>query len=88
MTGTLIFGIVASILTAVSMIPQLVKIVKQKKAGDVSLGMLFTLISGLGVWVYYGFLQKDWVIIIANSFSFLVNIIILLFTIKFKHKTN
>jgi MtN3 and saliva related transmembrane protein len=44
---------------------------KEKKANDVSLGMLAILFAGLGMWIYYGYLKKDLIIIIANSFSFL-----------------
>ncbi|MES2649492.1 MAG: SemiSWEET transporter [Bacteroidota bacterium] len=79
-----IIGIAASALTAISLLPQLIKLIKEKKAEDVSMGMLLILLCGLGLWIYYGILKKDWIIIIANSFSLLINIIVSSLTIKYK----
>jgi MtN3 and saliva related transmembrane protein len=77
-------GIAAGILTSVSLIPQLIKIIREKKAGDISYGMLIILIAGLGCWVWYGLLQEDLPIIITNSFSFLINSLVIVFTLKYK----
>ena len=81
-----IVGVIASICTAVSMVPQLIKLIKEKKANDISIFMLLVLFIGVGCWVAYGILKKDWIIIISNSFSFIVNIVLTILTIKFKEK--
>jgi MtN3 and saliva related transmembrane protein len=81
-----IIGIAASVLTATSLLPQLIKLLKEKKANDVSLGMLAILFAGLGLWIYYGFLKKDLILIIANSFSFLINLLLAGFAIRYKNK--
>ena len=81
-----IVGVIASICTAVSMVPQLIKLIKEKKANDISIFMLLVLFIGVGCWVAYGILKKDWIIIISNSFSFIVNIVLTILTIKFKAK--
>ena len=83
MNTTQWFGIAAGIMTAVSMLPQLIKIIKGKKADDVSVIMLMVLIVGLGLWVVYGFMREDWPIILTNSFSFLLNLLVLTLRIKF-----
>jgi MtN3 and saliva related transmembrane protein len=77
-------GIGAGVCTGVSMLPQLVKIIREKKAGDISYAMLIILFAGLAGWVWYGILKKDYPIIITNSFSFLVNTLILFFTVRFR----
>lgn len=77
-------GIGAGICTGVSMLPQLVKIVREKKAENISYSMLIILLAGLGGWMWYGFLKEDYPIVITNSFSFLVNSLILFFTIRFR----
>lgn len=69
-------GVAASAFTAASLIPQLVKVLKERKAESISLGMLLILFVGLGLWVYYGMLKSDLIIIISNSFSFVVNILL------------
>jgi len=81
-----IIGVAASACTAASLIPQLTKVVREKKAENVSLWMLLVLFAGLGLWVYYGILKNDWIIIVSNSFSFIVNLLLAVFTIKYKNK--
>ena len=75
---------IAGIFTATSLMPQLIKIVKEKKAEDISLGMLFILMTGIGLWIYYGILREDLPILITNSFSLLLNIIVVILSIKYK----
>ena len=79
-----VMGILASILTAISMLPQLIKMIKEKDAENVSILMLFVLLTGLGFWMYYGILIKDWIIIISNGFSVLLNVILLIYTVRYK----
>jgi MtN3 and saliva related transmembrane protein len=83
---SLYVGIAAGIGTAVSLIPQLIKIIKEKKADDISYFMLFFLLSGLGGWIFYGILKNDLPLIITNSFSFIANLLIIGFAIKYKRK--
>ena len=87
MNFTTIVGITASISTAVSSLPQLIKLWKEKRAENVSLGMFWVLVIGLAIWVWYGFLKEDWIIIIANGFSFLVNLSTVILSMRYKHKT-
>ena len=77
-------GISAGILTAVSMIPQLVKMIREKKAANVSVVMFLVLLAGLVLWTWYGILKKDLPIIATNAFSFLVSVLNIFFTLKYK----
>lgn len=81
---TLVIGICASVLTAISLLPQLIKLLKEKKSDHISLGMLIILLSGLGLWITYGLLKDDYIIIIANSFSLFINLIVITLTIIYK----
>jgi MtN3 and saliva related transmembrane protein len=83
---TQLIGIIAGICTGVSLLPQLIKIIKDKKADDISYFMLLILLAGLAGWVWYGILKEDYPIIITNSFSFMVNITIIFFTVRFQKK--
>jgi len=49
----LIIGIVASLFSAVSLVPQLFKLIKEKKAENISMPMLLILFAGLSGWIYY-----------------------------------
>jgi len=81
-----IIGIAASVCTAASLIPQLIKVLKEKKAENVSMGMLLVLFVGLGLWIYYGLLKEDIIIIASNSFSFIINMLLAIVALKYKRK--
>lgn len=83
-----IIGIGASICTATASIPQLVKIIRCKKADDISLIMLLVLIIGLGLWVFYGFLKKDIILMVANVIPFVMNTLIVIFSFRYKNSKN
>lgn len=83
---TTYIGIFAGICTCISLLPQLFKIIKSKKAENISYWMLFILLTGIGTWIWYGFLRDDLPIIITNSASFTINILVIFFTIKYKEK--
>ncbi|HTF18656.1 MAG TPA: SemiSWEET transporter [Chryseolinea sp.] len=69
-----IVGITASVLTGASLLPQLIKIIREKKEQDISFVMLLILLGGVGLWIWYGLLHEDWIIIISNSASALLNL--------------
>lgn len=77
-------GIIAGILTSASQLPQLFKIIREKKAEAISYGMLIVLLLGLGSWIWYGILREDLPIIITNSFSLFINFLLIIFTMKYK----
>ena len=79
-------GISAGVLTGASMLPQLIKVLKEKKVSQVSVVMLLLLVSGLALWVWYGFVLEDWPIIITNMFSLLVNIVMIF--LRYRYRNN
>ena len=79
-----ITGIVASILTATASIPQLIKIIRNKEAKDISLLMVTVLILGLATWIVYGILKEDVIIIVANAIPCFVNILIGVMKLHYK----
>lgn len=81
-----IVGIFASTATGTALLPQLIKIIKEKKSESVSMGMLALLFAGLAGWICYGILKSDWIIIISNSFSLVINTAITVLSVKYKEK--
>lgn len=75
--NTDILGTIAGVLTSISMVPQLVKVWKEKNVEDISGLMLCVLIAGLSLWVWYGIEKTEWPIILSNGFAVLVNITLL-----------
>ena len=68
------------------MLPQLIKVIKEKEAEDISILMLVVLMAGIALWVVYGIFREDWPIIITNSFSLLVNITLTFFRVKYRNR--
>ena len=81
---TQVVGLTAGILTASSLLPQVFKTLKEKKAKEVSIKMLLVLQAGVALWIYYGVLREDLPIIVTNCFSLLVNITMVILRIKYK----
>lgn len=86
MSWTQVIGLIAGICTASSLLPQLIKTIKEKKAEEISKWMLFVLMTGVATWVVYGILRDDWPIILTNSFSLLLNIVMLILRFKYSRK--
>lgn len=81
-----LLGIIAGVLTSISMIPQLIKVIREKNVEDISLLMLLVLISGLSLWVWYGFVKDELPIILSNTFAVLVNLSLLVCYIKYNKR--
>ncbi|MEH2512998.1 MtN3 and saliva related transmembrane protein [Nitrobacteraceae bacterium AZCC 1564] len=62
-------GLLAAGLTSLAYIPQLYKAWPRGATGDISLNMLIVLWLGLLLWVVYGLLKPDWVVVLANSIA-------------------
>ena len=77
-----IIGLIAAFCTTFSYFPQLKKRWQTGSAGDLSLKTFATLAIGIALWVLYGFLKSDIVIILANVISFCLLIGILYFKLR------
>lgn len=86
METKLLIGIAAGTLTAISAIPQIVKVLKTKKVEHVSPFMFIILALGNGTWVWYGLLLEDLPIIITNAFSFVMDISMLVLKFVYRQK--
>ena len=80
-----VVGTAAAICTTLSYFPQLKKSWETGETGDLSRKMLVLLAGGLGLWIIYGALKADLVIIAANTVSLAMLLCILwikLFTVR------
>jgi MtN3 and saliva related transmembrane protein len=78
-----IIGTVAGILVLSSFIPQLIKAYKTKKMSDVSIHLMILIASGMFLWVIYGFIRSDPVIIGTNATGFALNITLLVMKLRY-----
>ena len=83
-----IVGYFAAILTTIAFIPQLIKTLKTKRADDVSLITLIMFLTGVFLWIIYGFRINSTPILIANTITFLLNLLILISKIYYSKDAN
>jgi MtN3 and saliva related transmembrane protein len=76
-------GTIAGVLVLLSFIPQIMKAYKTKKMVDVSSYLMILIASGMFLWVVYGIIRSDPVIIGTNATGFALNIILLIMKLKF-----
>lgn len=77
----------AGVLTSISLLPQLIKIIRTKKADDISAFYLIILLTGLSLWVWYGLRRDDLPIILTNSVSLFLNVLVLCLGIIYKRQS-
>ena len=65
-------GLAAAALTTVANVPQVWKAWRSGETRDISLAMTLILAAGLGLWVVYGTLKSDPVIVVANAIAMLL----------------
>ena len=68
-TFATVIGLAAAVCTTAANLPQLKKAWTTGQTDDISLKMLLLFACGLVLWVLYGVLQKDIIIILANGIS-------------------
>ena len=68
-TFATVVGLAAAVCTTGANLPQLEKAWTTGQTDDISMYMLLVLASGLALWVAYGVLKEDLVIILANGIS-------------------
>lgn len=62
-------GGLAAFLTTVANVPQVIKCFRTGSAGDLSKKMLIALAMGFALWLAYGVMRDDWIIMAANATS-------------------
>lgn len=77
-------GIVAGILTSVALIPQVVKVYREKKSEQISIGYVIVLTCGQALWIVYGVVKSDIPVITTSIFALSVSIVLMVLGIKYK----
>ena len=79
-----IYGYSAALLTTIAFIPQLYRTWKTKSAEDVSIYMRLLFISGVVLWIIYGWQTHATPVLIANLITLLLNLSILVLKLTLK----
>lgn len=82
MDANTLLGIVAGSLTTLAFIPQVIRTWRTRSTHDISLAMFLLFSTGLVLWLVYGALIGSWPIIIANTVTLVLALIIIVFKIR------
>lgn len=79
-----IVGYLAAAATTIAFLPQAFHTIKTKDTKGISLGMYLVFTFGVVMWLLYGIFLKDIPIIAANTITFVLTVIILVYKLKYK----
>lgn len=79
----MLIGMLAGILTTVAFVPQVLHVYKTRSAKDISFGMYAIFVSGVLLWLMYGWMIMALPIIIANAVTLVLAVAILVGKIRF-----
>ena len=77
-----VIGFVAAFCTAGANLPQVIKAWRTHSVRDLSLVMILMLAAGLSLWIVYGVMKRDLVIVLANVASLLLALNLLVFKLR------
>lgn len=77
-------GLMAATLTTAAFLPQVLKSWRTKETKDVSLLMLIVFATGILLWLIYGVIKSDLPIMLANSTTFVLVMVLVFLKLKYK----
>ncbi len=84
MAFTEILGYSAGAVTTLTFLPQVVKTWKERSAKDVSLWMFIIAATNEIMWIGYGMLKNDWVIILTNAVVLAMSLTMIYLKLRYK----
>ena len=86
MIASQFFGTAAALLSTGAFIPQVLKTWQSKKAEDVSYVLLIAFCGGCSCWIVYGYMTHANAVLIANSITLTLNLLILIMKFIFERQ--
>ena len=84
MSGVDILGYSAGAITSITFLPQVIKTWKERSAKDISLMMFLIAALNEIMWVVYGILLNNWIIILTNAVILVMSLTMIYFKLKYK----
>jgi MtN3 and saliva related transmembrane protein len=78
-----VIGHAAGVLTTLSFLPQVIKAWRTGSTGDLSLIMLLTFLTGIGLWLAYGLAIGALPLILANAVTLALVVVLLALKLGF-----
>ena len=84
MTGADIVGYTAGAITSLTFLPQVIKTWKERSARDISLLMFLIAALNEVLWIAYGVLLDNWVIILTNAIVLSMSFMMIYFKLRYR----
>ena len=88
MSPTELLGLIAGVCTTIAFVPQVLKIWKSKQAHDISLATFAIFSTGVALWLVYGWRLGAWPIVLANSVTLALALLILILKWHFRDSSS
>jgi MtN3 and saliva related transmembrane protein len=79
-----ILGYIAATLTTIAFLPQVIKTWRSRSAKDVSLVMMITFSIGVFLWLLYGLAIQAMPVILANTTTLILALLIVILKIRYR----
>lgn len=80
----IIVGLTGGVLLVISLLPQLFKIIQNKNSQNISIFTYIILVTAEILWCVYGILKNDKQVIIANTSSGIITLLIIFFSLYYR----
>lgn len=81
-----ILGYAAGAMTAFTFLPQVLKTWKSKSAKDISMNMFLIAFTNEIMWLVYGIMLDNWVIISTNAVMLVMSAVMIWLKIRYNHQ--
>ena len=75
-------GGIAAILTTVSFVPQVWRVVRTRDTNAISLMMYLMFSAGVTLWLIYGVMLGLWPVIISNAVTLVLSLMVIFFKVR------
>jgi MtN3 and saliva related transmembrane protein len=76
-------GSIAAFCTTAAFVPQVVRVVRLRSAGDISLTTFSVFGCGMAIWMFYGFLIDSLPVILANGVTLVLALILVVLKLRY-----
>ncbi|HEX2845052.1 MAG TPA: SemiSWEET transporter [Chitinophagaceae bacterium] len=81
-----VLGYIAGAITALTFLPQVIKTWKEKSARDISLLMFLIAAANEILWIIYGAVLDNWVIILTNAVVLTMSLTMIFLKLRYNKK--
>ncbi|MCX7882158.1 MAG: SemiSWEET transporter [Brevinematales bacterium] len=79
-----ILGFIAGFCTTLSLVPQVIKVIRTRQTRDIALGMYILMVIGVFFWLLYGLSTRAISVIVSNSITFVLSFTVLVYKLREK----